>query len=253
MSSFEKTFGLENKQMAKSPGSVGDESFRIAKVQQQVQRQNESRSAWWQVALQTSLQQRMWMKLGRLNQVESFLPSKYELLYQPDKIAQFDRFFARGWATPLRRSHSAAQHIDGAETQPEGATLTRVIHGDPFPPLPTESHAPKTLEKLSVLPESGSTSLSSLTDYYDATSFQKGFLGGIDLSLGSVPSEYQHYCSKSTEFMHPLERVDARAEFENRLHDCSLKADDVAGIRKVCLMNRTPIEFFLRSFSANCT
>jgi hypothetical protein len=33
---------------------------------------------------------------------DSLLPPRYERLYQPEKMAQFDRFFARGWATPLR-------------------------------------------------------------------------------------------------------------------------------------------------------
>ncbi|KAL3921165.1 MAG: hypothetical protein SGILL_002891 [Bacillariaceae sp.] len=39
------------------------------------------------------------------------LPPRFERLYQPEKLAQFDRFFARSWATPVRRSHSA-QHSE---------------------------------------------------------------------------------------------------------------------------------------------
>lgn len=53
------------------------------------------------------------MQLGR-SPTESQLPPRFERLYQPEKLAQFDRFFARSWATPVRRSH-AAQHGSDAE------------------------------------------------------------------------------------------------------------------------------------------
>jgi hypothetical protein len=36
----------------------------------------------------------MWMQLGI--PADSMLPPRFERLYQPERIAQFDRFFARG-------------------------------------------------------------------------------------------------------------------------------------------------------------
>ena len=59
------------------------------------------------------------MQLGS-SPTESLLPPRFERLYQPEKIAQFDRFFARAWATPVRRSHSA-QHSKGSSDDETGA------------------------------------------------------------------------------------------------------------------------------------
>lgn len=56
------------------------------------------------------------------------LPPRFERLYQPEKIAQFDRFFARSWATPVRRSHSA-QH--SGEIDEQTSDFRRIIYGRP--------------------------------------------------------------------------------------------------------------------------
>ena len=239
MNAFRRAFGVDAMNRAGDLAPKGDESSRITKVRQQVKGQSDSLSIWWKVALQANLQQRMWMKLGQLNHAEPFLPSKYERLYQPDKIAQFDRFFARGWATPLRRSHSA-QHADGSENDTEGTALTRAINGRHSWPEQVDSQdlTTKSLAEIRELPKTFPVSLSSLIDYQDKrfpSHLQQGFLGGIDLSRGSIPEEYERYCAKSTAFVPPTERREAAAEFQERLHDCSLESDNVGGIRKVCL------------------
>lgn len=56
------------------------------------------------------------------------LPPRFERLYQPEKIAQFDRFFSRSWATPVRRSHSA-QH--SGEIDEQTSDFRRIIYGRP--------------------------------------------------------------------------------------------------------------------------
>jgi len=60
------------------------------------------------------------------------LPPRFERLYQPEKMAQFDRFFARSWATPVRRSHSA-QH--NGEIDEQVSEFRRNMYGRPMPPL----------------------------------------------------------------------------------------------------------------------
>jgi len=236
MNSFRRAFGIEAMDMERESRQIGGESPRIAKVREQVEAQAVALSIWWKVALQTNLQQRMWMKLGQLGPSESLLPSKYERLYQPDKIAQFDRFFARGWATPLRRSHSA-QHVDGSEIDMEGNTLTRALHRRPYKPdsETKDSSQPETLSDVRVSYQ-GVKTLSSLVDFYDK-SVRKGdqsdFLGSIDFSEGSVSEEYQRYCEPPSKHIFPVHRERAVAEFQMRLEDCSLGADDVKGIRKV--------------------
>ena len=56
---------------------------------------------------------------------ESMLPPRFERLYQPEKLAEFDRLFARSWATPVRRSHSA-QH--GADAEEELSEYRRNVY-----------------------------------------------------------------------------------------------------------------------------
>lgn len=72
--------------------SPEEQSRRIQKVRNQCQSQNLALSSWWKHAIQNNVQQRMWMQLGR-SQEEPMLPPRFERIYQPEKIAQFDRFF----------------------------------------------------------------------------------------------------------------------------------------------------------------
>ena len=71
------------------------------------------------------------MQLGK-SPSESMLPPRFERLYQPEKMAQFDRFFARSWATPVRRSHSAQHSGDIDEQLSE---FRRNMYGRPMPPI----------------------------------------------------------------------------------------------------------------------
>ena len=89
--------------------SKQDGDYRIDKVRRLCRLQNQALSSWWKIAVQANIQQRMWMQLSR-SPAESLLPPRFERLYQPEKMAQFDRFFARSWATPVRRVHPSEQN-----------------------------------------------------------------------------------------------------------------------------------------------
>jgi len=93
--------------------SSSDPSLR---VYMKCMRQEKFRSMWWRSAVQSYIQQRMWMQLAREN-TEVVLPPRFERIYQPEKLAQFDKLFSRSWAVPLRLSH-AAQH-----SQPDAADI----------------------------------------------------------------------------------------------------------------------------------
>jgi hypothetical protein len=220
------------------------ESQRISRVRNRCKTQNDVLSMWWKVALQSYVQQRMWMKLG-MSKSESLLPPRYERLYQPEKIAQFDRFFARGWAAPVRRSH-AAQQSEGPERDTEGIELRRVISGrrpeseHDEVKLPQEAHilkdfvdnhgfAPRYESSLKRFAAqhgiSRSTSAAQSLDY----------VGRLDTSETKEHDEYLRYVAKSSSLFdapHSYQK-ETVAEFKACLHDYSLKADDVAGIRKV--------------------
>jgi hypothetical protein len=70
------------------------QSRSIQKVRNRCKSQNLALSSWWKVAIHANVQQRMWMQLGR-NHEEAMLPPRFERIYQPEKIAQFDRFFGK--------------------------------------------------------------------------------------------------------------------------------------------------------------
>ena len=93
--------------------------------------QNEALSVWWRLAIQQYVQSRMWMDVGS-SPYETLLPSRFDRLYQPDKLAQFDKFFSRSWAAPVRLSHSA-QHTHAGDDNTELMLLHRkaVVSADP--------------------------------------------------------------------------------------------------------------------------
>ena len=104
-----------------------DKLRRIARVRSRCRAQNLALSSWWKIAIQSNIQQRMWMQLGS-SPSESLLPPRFERLYQPEKMAQFDRFFARSWATPVRRSHPAQQG-EGSDDENDLSEFRRNISG----------------------------------------------------------------------------------------------------------------------------
>jgi hypothetical protein len=86
------------------------------RVYRRFKAQEKMRSMWWRVAVQTYIQQRMWMQLIR-DSNEKTLPPRFDRIYQTEKLAQFDKLFSRSWAVPVRLSH-AAQH-----SQPDAADI----------------------------------------------------------------------------------------------------------------------------------
>lgn len=104
-----------------------EEAWRITRVRQRCNAQNDALSLWWKAAIQGHIQQRMWMQLGR-GTSESMLPPRFERLYQPDRLAHFDRIFARSWSTPVRSSHSS-QHSTSMEEDAEIMEYRKNISG----------------------------------------------------------------------------------------------------------------------------
>lgn len=114
-------------------GPEAMESQRVARLRNQCESQNQALSVWWKVAIQNNIQQRMWMQLGR-GPSESMLPPRYERIYQPDKLTQFDRLFARSWVTPVRRTHTA-QHSSVSDDGTDVTEYRRTINRTNSSPL----------------------------------------------------------------------------------------------------------------------
>ena len=112
---------VDVKLIRKSKTHYSRESREISRVRLTCQKQNESLSEWWKYAVHQYIQQRMWMQLGKHTTED--LPPRFERLYQPDKLSQFDKLFARNWATPIRlatttntTSNSVGTHINTSNT-----------------------------------------------------------------------------------------------------------------------------------------
>lgn len=222
-----------------------EESSAVKRVRHRCGSQNEALSSWWKIALQSHIKQRMWMQIGH-HQNDFILPSRFERLYQPDKIGQFDRYFARGWATPARRSH-AAQHSDGPESESDSANLLRVVSQDftkhsnaESADEPRDEEGNTTVEafiKRSGYEPQIRPSLSSLLNHHEAnrTKYDLKYLGHFDRAEEVPRDEYLNYVgdegqrSLDSQSYAP-EKVE---EFKRCLHDYTMSSDDVAGIHAV--------------------
>lgn len=231
-----------------------DQVRRIQKVRDRCTSQNKALSIWWKIALQSNVQQRMWMKVGS-SPMESIIPPRFNRLYQPEKMAQFDRFFARPWATPVRRSHSA-QHNTDTDDDTEVAVFRRNISGVTRPKKAIlgdrdqqspadddkENTFRTTLESFvqeygfsphpqTIPAPSGGTQdevLGKGSDYGSA----HYYIGDTDTRSERPRQEYEEYVSPQDDNSSPF-RKHAVEEFKEALRPLSLGADDVDGIRKV--------------------
>eukprot|EP00980_Cylindrotheca_fusiformis_P017860 scaffold5653_cov147-Cylindrotheca_fusiformis.AAC.22 len=236
------------------------QSRRIQKVRNRCDAQNLALSSWWKVAIQANVQQRMWMQLGR-SQEETMLPPRYERIYQPEKIAQFDRFFARSWATPVRRTHSA-QHggTDDELNYTEfrrnisGLRRTKQVDEDSKSEFDEEScislekmindygFAPPNEPTLKSFVEQQAASgrkndppgIEPSDSVYDIDNFfSHSYIGDTQAGKEKRYEQYAKYAQSEDDFTARPFRAEAIEEFKEALHANSLNADDVAGIRKL--------------------
>lgn len=291
MKTYERTFGMEwsddgdrspsklnpQRAMKQAEASSGDaltandssDAWRIERVRRRCGAQNEALSAWWKVAIQANIQQRMWMRLGRSTS-ESFLPPRFERIYQPDKLAHFDKLFARSWAIPVRRSHSA-QHISGPDDESEMTEYRRTISGRASSAVgsPSNNKGNDLVDESGDQSEHGETTTvgdflrsngfephvaPSLTKFMqpfgknirsstipsrDGAIQEKKDFSSDSWFIGSLadrqePSEIYIRYSSSTAVDSPSQtRQTVLSEFRKCLADTSLDSDDVDGIRKL--------------------
>ena len=228
-------------------GRGNEESRRVLRVRNRCEAQKKRLSTWWKHALQANLQQRMWMQLGK-SQTEELLAPRFERVYEPEKLGQFDRFFSRAWATPVRRSH-AAQHTEGAEEGDARDLLRRFSDAEPQRRVPDESKSPESsankvqlgrfIDTYGYEPRS-ETSLRRFSEYHaklTKVSSTSGYIGDLTSVDSSVPREYLNYVSSTTNEPDKPQRYrpETVQEFKTCLQDYTLESDDVGGIQKVRL------------------
>jgi hypothetical protein len=230
-----------------SSSSWEGESKRVTQVRNRCKAQNVALSTWWKVALQSNIKDRMWIRLGNRHD-ESLLPQRFERVYQPEKLGQFDRFFSRTWETPVRRSH-AAQHSEGVEDD-DAIDFSRVISNDFASPSRTnQNHRQVDSQTTGGIPlqkfvtdygfePRTESALKLFAEHYNQAPICPSFeyVNQSDAApMKSPPDEYLRYCAPSSQaFEQPQSyRVDRVEEFKQELRDFTLPADDVAGIREL--------------------
>jgi len=229
-------------------GRSNEESKKVQRVRNRCEAQKAALSTWWKHALQAHIQQRMWMQLGR-SQAEVSLPPRFERIYQPENLGQFDRYFSRAWSTPVRRSHSA-QHIEGGVEDGEASGLSRVIStlAPPKPPVEDSIPFPKQENFKATLTDFfgkygyepwSETSLRRFTDYHSKLTGvipEVAYIGNPGKVASIRREQYERYVSSTVDVSespqrYRSERID---EFKECLKDYTLHVDDVSGIQKVC-------------------
>lgn len=220
------------------------ESKRVMRVRSRCKEQHAALSVWWKVALQANLKERLWVRLGQ-RQDETLLPGRFDRVYQPEKLSQFDRFFSRTWETPVRRTH-AAQHSEGINDDGTAVTYSRVIsadfttvspsvrNGQPHSSFLGEMKVSELVRDYGFAPREES-SMKLFSDHFHKAhgGNQFEYITRSDASrMQSVPQEYLKYCATAQQTFEPYNQNRVE-EFQRELHDYTLSSDNVSGIRQV--------------------
>ncbi len=231
-------------------GNEDDEAKNVQLVRKRLESQNEALSLWWKHALQSNIQQRMWLRSTHQDFHAEVRP-RFERLYQPETISQYDRYFSKAWSTPVRRSHSL-QHGEGGNEEGEGGELLRAVSRKPELNNSPDTSSRENKARQSVAefinvhgyaPCFDST-LKRFSDYHakrTSVIFDSTFIGSpvqeeTDLLIRRK-KQYQHYLSSDVDACKPAYFDEEKVrEFESCLHDFSLSSDDVYGIHKVSRM-----------------
>jgi hypothetical protein len=228
----------------------GDEAKNVQLVRKRLESQNEALCLWWKHALQSSIQQRMWMRSTQQDFHGEVRP-RFERQYQPETISQYDRYFSKAWSTPVRRSHSL-QHGEGGNEEGEGGELLRVVSRTPEikSSLDLSSKENKVVQSVTEF-----TNVHGYAPCFDSTlkRFSDYHAKRTDVNVDSTfvgspvqeeteflirrKKQYQHYLSSNVDAYKPAYFDEEKVrEFERCLHDFSLSSDDVYGIHKVSQM-----------------
>lgn len=224
------------------------ESERVARVRNRCNKQNIVLSSWWKSALQAHLRDRIWINL-RDRYEGQLLPDRFERVYQPEKLGQFDRVFLRPWEVPVRRTH-AAQHSAGVGDD-DANDLSRIVSIDFFSLNRSDDQQCGTLNCVDNIPlhqflksrefdSRGESELESFVQPFNVDLH----INALGKSSINPPDDFLIYCKPSSRLFLPplLERVE---EFNNELLDFSLVSDDVAGIDEVRGLSTSLLDIFL--------
>jgi hypothetical protein len=217
------------------------ESERIARIRKHSMKQNLALSSWWKAALHANLQEKKLLRFGTMLD-NNALPGRFERIYQPEKLTQFDRVFSRVWETPVRRSH-AAQHAEGADGD-DSCDFARVIAVDVFPSTGRKDREDSALQSISIrnvfsaqdFHFNKTNKLHSFVQFFDRPATSSLYSGAINhdycSEITNPPDMYRQYCDPMSSKFQDRSKLKVE-DFNKALHDVNLSANDVAGICEV--------------------
>lgn len=236
----EVTIEARNRQntLESSKANATVESERVARVRRHCNKQNLMLSSWWKSALNSNLQEKKLLTFGG-SLVENSLPGRFDRVYQPEKLTQFDRIFSRTWETPVRRSH-AAQHTEGGDGE-DTTEFPRVISLDFLSSTGNirqintdESHGTKGLSIRDFVSHYNHRAQTESTLKFFAEFFDfQSDTNSIDSPVKqNHPAMYKQYCEPMSPklFTHSPHKID---EFDAALHALHLSPNDVTGVNEV--------------------
>ena len=230
------------------------ESVGLDRVKKRCKVQYDALSIWWKVAVQSYIQQRMWMQLGH-RPSDFLLPPRFERVYQPTKLIQFDKIFSRVFAKPMRLSRLSTTTDDDTDLlifnrKKIHATTTQsdMDKEEKEEELMDEGYSESALGDF--INEHGYTSASvpNLSNFrkYALTHSKSNtenetFPSFVGSNMNDVnPSEaYISYTKRISPEVNLSNRKCREQEFIQCLRDSLLQSDDVDGILKVSFLHRT--------------
>lgn len=118
-----KKYQFRNNETKENDLQGESSSDRLEAVKERFSFQVDSLSSWWKVSLQYYITQRMWMKLETPDDFGTDYLDSFDRIYQPEKLTQFDKYFARSWSMPSRLSHEASLVNDDLAGHRKNKTL----------------------------------------------------------------------------------------------------------------------------------
>jgi len=231
----EDDFVDERKKRKTSSNST---SVRMAAVKNKFRAQIEPLSMWWKVAIQCYIQQRMWMRLGSPAEYDE--SDSFERIYQPDKLTQFDKYFARAWSMPSRLSHEASLVVDDLAGHKKNMTKKEPLNSIDEAVQVDESEE-ITLNRFmqDLVPKDDGDFTAEMGDAPAMSSKNEDYISSVeflgDINSNTTPCEkYIKYANDSSfDVDSSYDPTKAREEFTRYIKDTDLDSNDVEGIRRL--------------------
>lgn len=121
-----KKYDLNHNETRDDDTQTDSPSDRLEIVKEKFRVQVNTLSSWWKLSLQFYISQRMWLKHEPPEDFLTDYAGSFDRIYQPEKLTQFDKYFARSWSMPSRLSHEASLVNDNLAGHRKNKTINSI-------------------------------------------------------------------------------------------------------------------------------